>query len=1091
MSGFQRVTPKSWTSTLQLPKSTFPARRHLPSQQTLLKSCTDDLYRWQRSHRPSSAPFNLHDGPPYANGSLHIGHALNRILKDIICRVKVAQGRRVEYVPGWDCHGLPIELKALEQLSARANEGHENIAGAIKIRRAAAELASQTVEKQKTQLKQWAIMADWDGAWRTLDENYVIEQLKIFQKMAEKSLIYRQFKPVYWSPSSGTALAEAELEYNPDHISTDAFIRMPIVETSKYFKGIYGDFTNLNAVIWTTTPWTLPANKAIAVHTAILYTIIHSESFGYLLLAKSRLENTTSLSPFKVVVDSLPGSDLVGQLNYLNPFQEENLKPFIHGDFVTEDSGTGLVHCAPGHGMEDYIACSQKGIAAFAPVDDKGRFTSSAMAGNPHYLAGADVLTDGTQRVLSYLESLGHVLKTGQIKHRYPYDWRTKLPLIIRATEQWFANVASIRDEAIKSLDNVAFIPQGGRTRLESFVKTRSEWCISRQRAWGVPIPVLYRTDTNEALLSSESVTHIINVIKERGIDSWWTDAENEVGWIHPTLLKAANSDMYVRGKDTMDVWFDSGTSWTQIQDPDKISDIYLEGSDQHRGWFQSSLLTRIAVHDKLEVPKPSGQPTAPYKTLITHGFVLDHAGRKMSKSIGNIIAPEEIMDSSFLAQEPGKNGARGSPKIEGFGADALRLWVASSDYTKDVVVGRPTLLSVNNNLKKLRVTLKLLLGTLEDWDRQREVPHASLMKIDQIALLKLAEINRTVAAAYDSHEFYGGLTAQLALTHLFRYISKSLSAQHFEFVKDRLYTCAAQGAARSSAQTTMTHILEHLLSILAPITPIMVEEVWTHMPAGLKVGKNGEALLPPSRRLFPEPPTEWTNPELAADAEILLATREVVCLLQEQAKQEGNLRAPLESDVALTIHADAKPLKSCLAEPSKSPQAIYTLFSEYQATEADKDSDGTTLETLFQASSVDLEIQDPLAATASAESAESQSNAVLPTVSWSYSASFSPFAGTLITVRISSALGSKCARCWRYKAPPANEPSAPTSRDAPRSKSRAAGNGRPAADEVAAEASLGPGEKQTKGHDDTWEGGLCARCVSVVRQLHGWGDAQ
>ncbi|EON98592.1 putative isoleucyl-trna synthetase protein [Phaeoacremonium minimum UCRPA7] len=754
-----------------------------------LQRCSDTFYKWQAANRPSDDEFTVHDGPPYANGNLHVGHALNKILKDIILRVKVQQGRRVKYVPGWDCHGLPIELKAL------GTSGGKDMTP-IEIRQAARDLASKTVLEQMKEFRSFAVMGDWEGRWTTMDRSYEINQLKLFQKMVHQGLIYRKFKPVYWSPSSGTALAEAELEYNEEHVSTAAFVKLPI--TGDAGKELVGsDFDGqLYAVIWTTTPWTLPANRAIAIHDELDYVIVRNGSDA-LIVAKTCLEAVSKAcfegAELEIMVQPFKGS-LLRNLTYKNPLQGQigSHQPIIHADFVSADSGSGLVHCAPGHGFEDYEVCMTLGIQVAAPVDNEGRFTKEAYPDDPARLEGASVQGEGNKAVLSLLGP--HLLGSHKYKHKYPYDWRTKKPIIVRATAQWFADVATIKDDAMNALKDVRFIPDAGRNRIESFVRGRSEWCISRQRAWGVPIPALYTKD-GSAILTEESVEHIISVIEERGIDAWWSDDANDQAWVPPSLRDHGE---YRRGKDTMDVWFDSGSSWTQS---DRQADVYLEGSDQHRG----SLVEQTVG-------------LSPFKNLITHGFTLDQDGKKMSKSLGNILVPEQVMDGTLLPPVKAKKKGGNAPpiKYDALGPDALRLWASSSDYTRDVVIGTPVLKSIHTALIKYRTIMKMLLGSMHESARS-----APLTATDHIALIQLQDTMDEVGKAYDNFEFYK------AFSHLNRWVNNDLSAFYLETLKDRLY-CDDGGGI-------LEPIFMGLTRMLAPITPMLVEEAWDHCPEWLK----------------------------------------------------------------------------------------------------------------------------------------------------------------------------------------------------------------------------------------------------------------
>ena len=988
-----RVLRASWSSTLLLPKSPLPARPLPADQPRYLKQCTDDLYEWQRRTIPLKEyprnKFILHDGPPYANGSLHIGHALNKILKDIICRLHVGWGYKVDYVPGWDCHGLPIELKALQQNKASDLVEDKAQLSAVAVRHVARELASRAVETQKDGFRGWGVMADWDNAWKTMDKGFEIKQLGVFREMVDKGLIYRRYKPVYWSPSSRTALAEAELEYKEDHVSTAAYVKLPIVDLSAALvHNPSVDVKDLGAVVWTTTPWTIPANRAIAVRSDLEYTIVESPNHGQLLIAQSRVSAVEKAckETFKTLVELIHGSDLIGA-SYRNPFTGSSSSPqrIMHADFVSAESGSGLVHLAPGHGMDDYEVCLKEGVDAFAPLDDEGRFTRLAAPDHPDLLSGKEVLNDGHQAVLQYLNDREYVLASYKYEHKYPYDWRSKQPVIIRATEQWFADVGEIRDAVLQSLEDVTFIPETGRERLVSFVKTRSEWCISRQRAWGVPIPALYETKTGKTLLSKDSVSHIMSIIAARGIDAWWTDEELDPEWTPPTLRNGDGQTAYRRGKDTMDVWFDSGTSWTQIRSPGDsqsghFADMYIEGTDQHRGWFQSSLLTHVAHQIASGIDRKSVK--APYKTLITHGFTLDQQGRKMSKSLGNVVSPDEIMKGTLLPPVRRNKVIRETmtntkPMYNGMGPDTLRLWVASSDYSKDVVISRPRLKAISNSLSKYRVTFKHLLGLLDDYEpSSREYYLEDLHKIDQILLLQLQGTIIKVIESCEGFEFHKAIHA------VNQFVSHDLSAVYFESVKDRLYADAPESESRDKARFTLYHIFNHLTTILGPVTPLLVEEVWDYTPYEIM-----ETVGHPLRR-------SWSNmnmprrggkdlAHLQSDSPCLFQANEAVKSAQEMARSDKKMGSSLQSFVVLAV-------EDLLVRHNNE---LLELLQEYRE----------TLESLFVVSRLDV-------------CAAGSVPAAVTEAEWTYNADFSVH-GQKVTAYVYAPQKEKCARCWKYTA--------------------------------------------------------------------------
>lgn len=845
------------------------------------------------------------------------------------------------YVPGWDCHGLPIEIKALEK--QRKKYKNANALDAIEVRQAARSLAADTVKEQMMGFKEWGIMADWNKAWKTMDKSFEMEQLRVFQEMVKAGLIFRRYKPVYWSPSSKTALAEAELEYKNDHESTAAYVKFPLTTLPDGLRSRLPQGGSLSAVIWTTTPWTLPANRAIAVHSELEYSVIRKGS-DLLLIATTRIPHISKRlfgdEIFETVLDSVTGKELVGA-EYFNSLRREDSRPqpVIHADFVSAESGSGLVHLAPGHGMDDYEVCTRLGIEAVSLVDDFGRFTSAvgprlSLEGLP--IIGGNMLS-GSIEVLKVLGD--DLLATHEHKHKYPYDWRTKQPVIIRATEQWFADVRHVKDKALQALEEVRFIPNSGRSRLESFVKGRSEWCISRQRAWGVPIPALYHED-GTAILTDQSVAHIISVIKERGIDAWWTDPEDDSAWIEPGL-----EGKFRRGNDTMDVWFDSGTSWTQTKEQ---ADVYVEGTDQHRGWFQSSLLTHTAV---------SGRNVPPFKTLITHGFTLDHEGKKMSKSIGNVIAPHQIMNGSLLPPVKAKKKSN-DPISQALGPDALRLWVASSDYTNDVAIGQSTLQFNQSALLKYRVILKMLLGSMHPM--ARTLP---LTKLDMFALALLEQVMGEVAAAFDNFEFYKGVSA------INKWINSDLSAFYLEAAKDRLY-CGDGGGV-------VEEMFNGILKMLAPITPNLVEEAWDHRPDWMKVEEHTH----PFHKTLDDPviSTERSSrdPNFRADLSWLLNANSAIKTAQEEARADKLIGSSLESFVVLEL-----------------PTSARNVFDRY----------AEELESIFVVSKVSLNERD----------AE-------PEAAWKYSSEFD-VPGGRATAWVLPPDDHKCPRCWRFIAPAKEE---------------------------------------------------------------------
>ncbi|HEY9620109.1 MAG TPA: isoleucine--tRNA ligase [Crinalium sp.] len=858
----------SYKDTVNLPKTKFDMRANAVKREPELQAfwAEHQIYEKLSQTNPGEL-FILHDGPPYANGALHIGHAMNKTLKDIINKFQLLQGRKVRYVPGWDCHGLPIELKVLQAMKPAERESLTP----LELRRRARAWALEQVEQQRQSFKRYGVWGNWDDPYMTLTPDYEAAQIGVFGQMVLKGYIYRGLKAVHWSPSSKTALAEAELEYPEGHTSRSIYVAFPMVSLSNAAKAAFEPYLpELGVAIWTTTPWTIPANLAVAVNPDLKYSVVEAASgalpFRYLIVATELVERLSKLFDAELTVKAtVTGKDLEHS-TYRHPLFERESPVVIGGDYVTTESGTGLVHTAPGHGEDDFNVGQRYGLPILSPVDDEGNFTEEA---GP--FKGLNVLKNANPAVIEALSEAKSLLKEEDYVHRYPYDWRTKQPTIFRATEQWFASVKGFRDEALKAIAEVEWIPAQGENRITSMVAERSDWCISRQRSWGVPIPVFYDEETNEPLLNAETIDYVQKLFAEKGSDAWW---ELPIEELLPEAYRN-NGRRYRRGTDTMDVWFDSGSSWAAVaQQREGLRypvDMYLEGSDQHRGWFQSSLLTSVATNGH-----------APYKTVLTHGFALDEQGRKMSKSLGNVVDPAVVI-------EGGKNQQQDPP----YGADVLRLWVSSVDYSSDVPLGKNILKQLSDVYRKIRNTARFLLGNLHDFDPAKDaVPYEQLPELDRYMLHRMTEVFAEVTEAFKTYQFFRFFQT------IQNFCVVDLSNFYLDIAKDRLYISAADSPRRRSCQTVLAIAIENLARAIAPVLSHLAEDIWQYLPYQTpyqSVFESGWVKLD----------DQWKQPELATTWQKLRDIRTETNKVLEDARAKKTIGSSLEAK-ALIYVADA-----------------------------------------------------------------------------------------------------------------------------------------------------------------------------------------
>lgn len=855
-----------YKDTLFMGKTAFEMRGNLGNKEPLIQEKWKqmDLYNKVLEKNEGKKEYTLHDGPPYANGDIHLGHALNKILKDFVVRYKNMNGYKSVYIPGWDTHGLPIE-NALQKSGVNRKDK-----STAEFRELCEAYAYKQVERQKKGFERLGVLGDFDHPYITLQHDFEKDQIKVFAKMAEKGLIYKGLKPVYWSPSSESALAEAEIEYH-DKEDSSIYFTLPLVNTSDVFE-------NASFLVWTTTPWTLPANLAVCAGPNIEYVVAQTEK-GKLIFGKELLEKLTELLELGQVevLTTILGRDLEG-LKYNHPLYNR-VSPCILGDYVSTTDGSGLVHIAPGHGEDDFMVGKSYGLDILCPVDSKGFMTKEAgpYEGMFYQVCNEEVMKD--------LEAKNALLKVIRINHSYPHDWRTKKPVIFRATPQWFASIDPIKEDILKAIQDVEWNPKWGEVRISNMIKDRHDWCISRQRAWGVPIPIFY-AENDEAILDQNVLMHIAELFGQYGSNIWFQKEAKELlpeGFTHP----GSPNGLFRKETDIMDVWFDSGSSYMLLKRRGLKypADLYLEGSDQYRGWFNSSLITGVAT---------TGE--SPYKTVVSHGFTLDGEGRKMSKSLGNTVDPIKVCNES--------------------GADILRLWVASIEYRADMPLSKDILKQVAESYRKIRNTLRFLMSNTSDFNPKDALPYDQLMPVDKYMHIKLQRFIDEIKKDYDHFDFgevYRSVNA---------YISNTLSAFYLDFTKDILYIEHPTSKVRLSTQTVFYEIMVTLMKLLSPILPHTMSEAYDMLPY-----KEADDIY-----LTDMPTSYLVKDKVEENFDLFMDYREQILKALEEARAEKIIGKSFNAKLILTVDTKAKDLFESL----QSNLAQLLIVSQLELVEGD-----------------------------------------------------------------------------------------------------------------------------------------------------------
>ena len=846
-----------YNSTMNLPKTDFPMRGNLPQKEPeMIKRWQDQkLYQKLMEKNEGLPLYVLHDGPPYANGDIHMGTALNKVLKDIIIKYKNMSGYKAPYIPGWDTHGLPIELKAMKKV------GVENINSALDLRKVCKEFALHYVDVQRNEFIRLGSIGDYEHPYLTLQPKHEAEQIRIFGEMAKKDFIYKGLKPVYWCPECKTALAEAEIEYAEDPCNS-IYVKFKVEDDEGKLAALNTELDKTYFVIWTTTTWTLPGNLAICLGPEYEYVAVHANG-EYYIMAKELVESAmkaAKITEYTVSEASLKGKELE-YIKYRHPFIDR-VSPIIVGDHVTLESGTGCVHTAPGHGVEDFEVCVNHypEIPIIVPVDGDGKLTEEAGE-----FCGLTT-NDANKAILTKLTELNALFAVEKIIHQYPHCWRCKSPIIFRATEQWFCSIDGFKEEACKAIDTVKWIPEWGGDRIKGMVMDRSDWCISRQRTWGVPIPIFYCKDCGKAIINEDTINAIANLYEKEGSDAWY---KYEASEILPKGFKCeCGCTEFTKEMDIMDVWFDSGVSHAAVCNEEHglrwPADLYLEGADQYRGWFQSSLLTSVAAKGR-----------APYKAVCTHGWVVDGEGKAMHKSLGNGMSPDEV--------------------TEKFGADILRTWVASSDYHADIRISQDILKQLSDAYRKIRNTARFILSNLGDFNPDTDsVSVEKLDGIDKWAMARMDEIIEKCKAAYDKFDFH------IVYSTMRDFCTIDLSNFYLDILKDRLYVEKADSESRRAAQTVIYNILRTMTLYLAPVISFTAEEIWGYMPRSEK--DDAESVF---FNKLPEKSGVSADEEFMEKWEKIDELRDIVNKALEEARGQKLIGKSLEAKVTLNCGRD------------------------------------------------------------------------------------------------------------------------------------------------------------------------------------------